>query len=115
VQCLDYALRNSIRHGIWGGLDGEERACAPPPGTQAGRRVAANQEEEIGMHAEVGDEIVVRGRHVGDENRKGMIIEVHGEGGAPPYLVRWANGHDSVFTPSSDTVVEHHPAQGTTG
>ena len=27
VQCLDYALRNSIRHGIWGGLDGEERAC----------------------------------------------------------------------------------------
>ena len=26
AQCLDYALRNSIRHGIWGGLNGEERA-----------------------------------------------------------------------------------------
>jgi WhiB family transcriptional regulator, redox-sensing transcriptional regulator len=26
AQCLDYALRNSIKHGIWGGLDGEERA-----------------------------------------------------------------------------------------
>jgi WhiB family transcriptional regulator, redox-sensing transcriptional regulator len=26
VQCLDYALRNSIRHGIWGGLDEQERA-----------------------------------------------------------------------------------------
>jgi WhiB family transcriptional regulator, redox-sensing transcriptional regulator len=26
VQCLDYALRNSIRHGIWGGLNDEERA-----------------------------------------------------------------------------------------
>jgi WhiB family transcriptional regulator, redox-sensing transcriptional regulator len=26
VQCLDYALRNSISYGIWGGLDGEERA-----------------------------------------------------------------------------------------
>ena len=26
VQCLDYVLRNSIRHGIWGGLNEEERA-----------------------------------------------------------------------------------------
>jgi len=26
VQCLDYALENSIRHGIWGGLNEEERA-----------------------------------------------------------------------------------------
>jgi WhiB family transcriptional regulator, redox-sensing transcriptional regulator len=26
TKCLDYALRNSIRYGIWGGLNGEERA-----------------------------------------------------------------------------------------
>ena len=26
VQCLDYALSNSIKHGIWGGLNQEERA-----------------------------------------------------------------------------------------
>jgi WhiB family transcriptional regulator, redox-sensing transcriptional regulator len=25
-QCLDYALRNSIRNGIWGGLNEAERA-----------------------------------------------------------------------------------------
>jgi Domain of unknown function (DUF1918) len=62
------------------------------------------------MHAEVGDEIVVRGRHVGDEDRKGVITAVHGEGGAPPYLVRWENGHESVFMPSSDSLVEHHPS-----
>ena len=77
--------------------------------------MTANQKEEIAMRAEVGDEIVVRGRHVGDEGRKGMIIEIHGEGGAPPYVVRWDNGHDSVFMPSSDTLVARHPAQGTTG
>jgi WhiB family redox-sensing transcriptional regulator len=26
AQCLDYALGQSIRYGIWGGLDEEERA-----------------------------------------------------------------------------------------
>jgi WhiB family redox-sensing transcriptional regulator len=26
VQCLDYALRKPIRHGIWGGLNEEEQA-----------------------------------------------------------------------------------------
>jgi WhiB family redox-sensing transcriptional regulator len=25
TRCLDYALRNSIKHGIWGGLDEEQR------------------------------------------------------------------------------------------
>lgn len=63
------------------------------------------------MRAEVGDELIVRGRHVGDEDREGMIIEVHGEDGAPPYMVRWKDGHESVFFPSSDTLVEHRPAR----
>jgi Domain of unknown function (DUF1918) len=72
-------------------------------------------QEVIWMHAEAGDEIVARGRHVGDEDRKGVIIEAHGEGGAPPYLVRWENGRESVFMPSSDSAVEHHPAPGTAG
>jgi WhiB family transcriptional regulator, redox-sensing transcriptional regulator len=26
AQCLDYALEKSIKHGIWGGLNEEERA-----------------------------------------------------------------------------------------
>jgi hypothetical protein len=61
------------------------------------------------MRAEAGDELVVRGRHVGDADRTGTIIEIHGHGGTPPYLVRWEDGHESVFTPSSDTHVEHRP------
>jgi Domain of unknown function (DUF1918) len=42
-----------------------------------------------------------------------VITEVHGEDGAPPYLVRWQNGHEGMFTPSSDSVVEHRPARET--
>ncbi len=59
------------------------------------------------MKAQVGDELVVKGAHVGDVQRRGVIIEVHGQDGAPPYLVRWSDGHESSFFPSSDTVVEH--------
>lgn len=63
------------------------------------------------MRAVTGDELVVRGRHVGDEGRIGEIIEVHGQGGAPPYLVRWKDGHESVIMPSCDTIVEHRSAR----
>jgi hypothetical protein len=62
------------------------------------------------MQAELGDELTVKGRHQGDADRRGGIIEIHGENGAPPYLVRWKDGHESLFFPSADTVVEHHPA-----
>jgi len=62
------------------------------------------------MQANVGDELTVRGRRQGDEDRHGEIIEVHGEGGAPPYLVRWRDGGESVFFPTSGTLVEHRPA-----
>lgn len=63
------------------------------------------------MRAELGDELIVRGRHVGDEDREGTIIEIHGEDGAPPYMVRWRDGHESVFFPSSGTLVEHRPVR----
>ena len=62
------------------------------------------------MQAKVGDELTVKGRHQGDEDRHGLIIEVHGTDGAPPYLVRWRDEHESVFFPAAGTVVEHHPA-----
>ena len=67
------------------------------------------------MRAAAGDGLTVKGRHQGDEDRHGEIIEVHGENGNPPYLVRWHDGHESVFFPSADTVVEHHPASQPTG
>lgn len=40
------------------------------------------------MQAQVGDELTVKGRHQGDEERHGTILRVDGKNGAPPYLVR---------------------------
>lgn len=64
------------------------------------------------MRANAGDELVIKGHHVGDADRKAVIMEVHGGDGAPPYRVRWSDGHESVFFPSSDAVVEHHASGG---
>ncbi len=61
------------------------------------------------MQAKVGDELTVKGRHQGDTDRHGEIAEVHGQDGAPPYLVRWKDGSQSTFFPAADTVIEHHP------
>jgi Domain of unknown function (DUF1918) len=69
------------------------------------------------MKAQAGDELIVRGLHVGNPDRRGVITEVHGRDGGPPYLVRWSDGHESSFFPSSDTVAEHVPlpARGQAG
>jgi Domain of unknown function (DUF1918) len=67
------------------------------------------------MKADAGDEVVVHGRHVSDEDRSGVITEVHGADGAPPYRIRWEDGHESMFFPSSDTLVTHHPAKQARG
>ncbi|HYB15506.1 MAG TPA: DUF1918 domain-containing protein [Streptosporangiaceae bacterium] len=65
------------------------------------------------MQAKVGDQLTVKGRHQGDEDRHGEIIGIDGANGTPPYLVRWRDGHESLFFPSSGTEVEHHTAPGT--
>lgn len=63
------------------------------------------------MRAAVGDRIVVRGHKVGDNDRGAEILAVEGVDGAPPYLVRWEDdGHEGMFFPGPDAVVEHFPA-----
>ncbi|MCW2723135.1 MAG: hypothetical protein JWN35_56 [Frankiales bacterium] len=60
------------------------------------------------MYAAVGEQIVVRSRHQGETDRHGVILEVRGQDGAPPYLVRWASdGHEGLFYPQSDAFVAH--------
>ena len=41
------------------------------------------------MRAAVGDEVLVKGRHVGDGDREGVTVGVYGADGAAPCLVRW--------------------------
>jgi hypothetical protein len=60
------------------------------------------------MHAQVGDRLVIKGHVVGEPDRDGEIIEVQGEDGGPPYLVRWGDdGHEGLLFPGSDARVEH--------
>ncbi|MCG2621364.1 DUF1918 domain-containing protein [Arthrobacter sp. I2-34] len=58
------------------------------------------------MNAAQGDRIVIRGRTVESADRHGEILEVRGEDGAPPYFVRFDDGHESVVFPGGDFVVE---------
>ena len=64
------------------------------------------------MQAQVGDEIVVHGHRTGEPDRDCEVIEVHGENGGPPYVVRWGDdGHQTLFFPGPDATVRHlHPA-----
>jgi Domain of unknown function (DUF1918) len=48
------------------------------------------------MQAQVGDQVTVTGQPPSDEVRHGEIIEIEGENGSPPYLVRWQDGTESV-------------------
>ncbi|CAM4198255.1 DUF1918 domain-containing protein [Kibdelosporangium persicum] len=59
------------------------------------------------MQATVGDRLLVHGKNVGLADRHGEIIEVRGDNGAPPYLVRFADGHEGLVFPGPDCVVEH--------
>jgi hypothetical protein len=93
---------------------GPEKRRPPGSGSRALPRSGETSEDERGekedeMRASVNDRLVVRSHHVGDSDRVAVVLEVRGRNGEPPYLVRWSDGHESVFFPSSDTVVEHHP------
>lgn len=59
------------------------------------------------MQAIIGDRLVVHGRTVGQADRTGQIIDIRGRDGAPPYLVRFSDGHEAVIFPGPDSVIEH--------
>ena len=63
------------------------------------------------MRAAAGDRLVVKGHRIGEPDKGAQILAVHGDDGGPPYLVRWEDdGHEGLFFPGSDALVEHYPA-----
>jgi hypothetical protein len=75
----------------------------------AGRVEQIDATLSLGLHANVGDVLVIRGAHVGDRDRRAVIEAAHGADGGPPYLVRWTNDRDErahLYFPSSDAHIE---------
>lgn len=59
---------------------------------------------------------MIKGHHVGEPDRDAEILEVRGPDGRPPYVVRWSDdGHEGLFFPGPDAVVEHYPKEGERG
>jgi hypothetical protein len=53
------------------------------------------------MKANVGDVLIISGHRVGEHERDAEILEVRGQDGAPPYLVRWSDdGHVGLVHPA---------------
>jgi hypothetical protein len=54
------------------------------------------------MRANKGDHLVIEGNKVGSQRREAEVLEVKGEDGAPPYVVRWTDGHEGLTYPGPD-------------
>jgi CBS domain-containing protein len=67
------------------------------------------------LRAAVGDTIVVRPQAVGGRERRAKVMEVLGEHGSAPFMVRWSDDqhdrpHITMFFPGTDAYVEEAAA-----
>ncbi len=58
------------------------------------------------MHAHVGDTLHIHARQTDQPDQWGRIVEIRGAHGAPPYLVEFPDGHESLIFPGPDAVIE---------
>jgi hypothetical protein len=59
------------------------------------------------MRAQAGDILMIRSHHIGEPDQKALVLEVRGEHGEPPFLVRWSDGHEGLIFPGSDAAIQH--------
>ncbi|WP_199780139.1 DUF1918 domain-containing protein [Nocardia cyriacigeorgica] len=50
--------------------------------------------------------MVIHTRTEGAKDRRGEILEVRGPDGAPPYMVRFLDGHEGLVYPGPDSLIE---------
>ena len=102
--------RRSQDEGRWSRRDEAGRGLlTAKPGPQPGDRISpepAVRLKEVAMEAKVGARIVVEGNKVGQGRREGEVVEVIATPEPVHYRVRWSDGHESIFFPSSDARVE---------
>ena len=58
------------------------------------------------IRGQPGDVVIVEGHRVGESRRLGEILEVLGTAGHEHYRVRWEDGNETVFYPSSDATIQ---------
>jgi hypothetical protein len=56
------------------------------------------------MDAKTGDRILVEAETVGQPDREGEVLEVIEGSTRVSYRVRWADGHESIFTPAAGSM-----------
>ena len=59
------------------------------------------------MRAQAGDHVVVESRSDHEHRKQGEVVEVRGEDGAPPYVVRLGDGHEGLMFPGPDAHIDH--------
>jgi hypothetical protein len=57
------------------------------------------------MQAKVGDRLLVESSKVDTPRREGEVMEVRGEDGGPPFVVKWSDGHEGLVFPGPDAHV----------
>jgi hypothetical protein len=80
----------------------------PPTGLDTGPTLDAGNGEfaEIPMDPEIGDRITIDSNRVGSGQRRGEIVDIIAGAAGLHYRVRWDDGHETTFFPSSDATVE---------
>ena len=85
----------------------DRRASGMLGSPRYGKEEQLPSSEHPTLRARPGDRLIVRAHRQGEAPRDAEILKVLGDDGAPPYLVRWSDGHESEVFPGSDSSVQH--------